>query len=142
MPYAGDVSCHDCWSSLERDSASQLVDVRTLAEWNFVGIPDLGSIGKELIKVEWQSFPSMGLNPGFVNEVAHQLEAAGASHKADIFILCRSGVRSMAAANAITKAGYEMAFNVTGGFEGDPDENRQRGNRNGWKHDELPWRQN
>ena len=142
MSYAGDVSCSECWSVLENKPSAQLVDVRTHAEWSFVGIPDLGSLGRETIFVEWQTYPSMEINPDFVENVTGRLENAGASTKAEIFMLCRSGVRSIAAANALTGAGFEAVFNVMGGFEGDPNADGQRGKRNGWKHDGLPWCQN
>lgn len=56
-------------------------------------------------------------------------------------MLCRSGVRSIAAAQRATELGL-TAYSVTGGFEGEPDEHAQRGHKNGWRHAGLPWRQN
>jgi rhodanese-related sulfurtransferase len=58
-----------------------------------------------------------------------------------VFLLCRSGARSRAAAIALTEAGFRQAFNISDGFEGDADQDGHRCNRNGWKAENLPWRQ-
>jgi rhodanese-related sulfurtransferase len=118
-----------------------LVDVRTMAEWNFVGLPDLSSLGRRVHCVEWQSFPTMAVNPAFAAEAEAAVTAAGADKETPILFLCRSGARSRAAAVALAAQGFAKAFNVAGGFEGDPDEMRHRGNLNGWKAAKLPWRQ-
>ena len=68
--YAGDLSAGEAWALLESDPRAQLVDVRTTAEWNFVGLPDLSSVGREALLVEWQSFPTMRPNPNFVGDAA------------------------------------------------------------------------
>jgi rhodanese-related sulfurtransferase len=136
--YAGDVSAAQAWAQLEADPKAQLVDVRTMAEWNFVGVPDLGPLGRQAHCIEWQSFPAGAQNPGFVREAE---AALGADKSAPVLLLCRSGARSRAAAIALTQAGYTRAFNVAGGFEGDTDGDGHRGNRNGWKASDLPWRQ-
>src|ERR1700753_1349465 len=99
-PYAGDLSAQDAWALLQSDPRAQLVDVRTQAEWNFVGLPDLGSVGKEAALIEWQMFPTMQVNPGFV---AAAQGAVGAEKDAPVLFLCRSGVRSRAAAMALTE---------------------------------------
>ena len=141
MPYAGDVSCSDCWEALKNKTNALLIDVRTVAEWSFVGLPDIGSTGKEAILVDWQQFPQMTVNPSFTDQVGEQIKAAGCDEGAELYLLCRSGVRSIAAAEALTAAGYGNAFNVLGGFEGNPDQNGHRGNLQGWKSDGLPWKQ-
>ena len=141
MDYAGDRKPSEAWSVLEANPKAQLVDVRTTAEWTFVGLPDLSSLGRRVLCLEWQAFPSMAGNPGFANEAARMLEAAGADKQAPVFFLCRSGARSSAAAIAMTKAGFAQAFNVAGGFEGDLDAERHRGRANGWKASSLPWTQ-
>jgi rhodanese-related sulfurtransferase len=87
--------------------------------------------------VEWQGFPTGARNPGFVTEASQAL----GDKSAPVLLLCRSGARSRAAAIALTEAGFAQAFNIAGGFEGDPDGEGHRGNRNGWKADNLPWRQ-
>lgn len=141
MPYSGDISCTECWSALTQDSDAQLIDVRTSAEWSFVGLPDLSSIGKSVLREEWQQFPTMQVNPAFVDRSVEQLSEAGATTESSVFLLCRSGVRSIAAAEALSAAGFTKAYNVLGGFEGNPDEHGHRGNVSGWKYDDLPWRQ-
>jgi rhodanese-related sulfurtransferase len=136
MTYAGDISVQDAWRVLREDASAALVDVRTKAEWNFVGTPDLSSSGKALIQVEWQTFPGGQPNPQFVSELGGKV-AKGAK----IYFLCRSGGRSKAAAIAMTAAGYGPCFNVAGGFEGDLNSHKRRGNHNGWKAAGLPWTQ-
>jgi rhodanese-related sulfurtransferase len=136
--YAGDISAAEAWQQLQSDPKTQLVDVRTMAEWNFVGLPDLGAVGRKVHCVEWQSFPTGAQNPGFVAEAS---AALGADTSAPVLLICRSGARSRAAAIALTRAGFEKAFNVAGGFEGDSDGEGHRGNINGWKAANLPWRQ-
>lgn len=141
MSYAGDVSCKDCFSALQHNKNAQLIDVRTMPEWMFVGVPNLTEIGKQAHTVDWQQFPSMQINTGFVEAVETVIEASGANKDAEVYCLCRSGVRSIAAAEALTAAGFIKAFNVLGGFEGDHNNEGKRGSTIGWKFDGLPWMQ-
>jgi rhodanese-related sulfurtransferase len=136
--YAGDLSVQDVWALLQGDPRAQLFDVRTQPEWNFVGIPDLSGVGRDVRQIEWQAFPSMQLNPNFVRDV---IQAAGSNKDTPLLFLCRSGARSRSAAIALTQAGYTRAYNVAGGFEGDLDGERHRGKSNGWKAAGLPWKQ-
>lgn len=125
--YAGDVPAALAYSWW-RAGEAVLVDVRTDAEREWVGfVPDA-------VPVAWKQWPGMALNPNFDAEV----KAAAGEKK--ILLLCRSGVRSIAAAKRATELGLE-AYNVLEGFEGDPDGNAQRGNKGGWRHSGLPWRQ-
>ena len=139
--YAGDISVEDAWSILQNEPNAQLIDVRTQAEWTFVGLPDLSSLGREVHCVEWQSFPQMSVNPAFSDVAADKVRRAGADEGTPLLFLCRSGARSRAAAIAMTGAGFTRSYNVAGGFEGDLDDKRQRGKQNGWKAGSLPWRQ-
>ncbi len=148
--YAGDVSPQICWDRLCEDSPAALVDVRTSAEWTFVGLPNLtetqsGSdpnvAGGLPFLVEWQVFPSMSANETFVEDLSAKLAQAGLSQDADLYFLCRSGVRSAHAAAAMSQAGFANCYNVAKGFEGDPDHDGHRGTQNGWKAAKLPWRQ-
>lgn len=136
--YAGDVDVGEAWLKLAEAAGAQLVDVRTRAEWSFVGIPDLSALAKEPILVEWQSFPSMEPNAGFLSAVMAELEARGAGTD-PVFFICRSGARSASAAAAVTAAGRSSCFNVAGGFEGRLDVARHRGVVDGWKAAGLPW---
>jgi len=137
LSYAGDISAADAWECLKSDPRAQLIDVRTMAEWNFVGLADLSSLGRQVHRIEWQAFPTGARNPAFVAEVGQ----AVSDKDAPLLVMCRSGARSRAAAIALTQAGYRQAINIADGFEGDMDEDGHRGNRNGWKHADLPWRQ-
>jgi rhodanese-related sulfurtransferase len=141
LDYAGDLELEAAWELLTRDTKAQLVDVRTLAEWNFVGLPDLSALDRELHRIEWQSYPSMQPNPNFVADAAERLQAAGAGPETSVLFLCRSGARSRAAAVAMTRAGFRQAFNIAEGFEGGLDGEGHRGRINGWKAGGLPWRQ-
>ncbi|MDE2112293.1 MAG: rhodanese-like domain-containing protein [Alphaproteobacteria bacterium] len=136
--YAGDLSTADAWGLLQGDATAQLVDVRTQAEWSFVGIPDLSETGRRVHCIAWQEFPGMAQNPTFVDQVD---AALGGRKDAPVLFLCRSGGRSRAAATAMTTAGYRRSYNIASGFEGDLDRDGHRGRQNGWKASGLPWRQ-
>ncbi len=131
------VSPRQTWEALGTDPKAQLVDVRTDAEWTYVGLPDLTGAGKQPVLIPWQRFPTGQVNEGFVE----QLRQAGFTPEHRIYFLCRSGVRSVAAADAAIGAGFPHAYNVVDGFEGPPDAEGHRGTLTGWKADELPWRQ-
>jgi rhodanese-related sulfurtransferase len=139
--YAGDVSPSEAWRVLGQDSKARLIDVRTRAEWNFVGLPDLAAAGGQALLAEWQVFPTMAVNPGFAEEAAALVAESGGATDAPVFLLCRSGARSRSAAAALTARGFTAAYNVAGGFEGDHDGDGHRGGVNGWKAEGLPWRQ-
>lgn len=134
--YAGDISVAEAWAALQADPGAQLVDVRTAAEWAFVGLPDLTVLGRRVHCIEWVMFPSMDQNTAFTNEVR---AALGPDQDIAVYFLCRSGARSRAAAMAMAAAGYTKSFNIAGGFEGDLDAERHRGKNNGWKATSLPW---
>lgn len=125
------------WDTLRRNPQAQMVDVRTDAEWNFVGLPDLSEAGKQTVLIPWQLYPTMQPNAGFVD----QLRQAGFTPEHHIYFLCRTGGRSLAAAQAAQAAGFPHAYNVADGFEGPPDGAGHRGTVTGWKADGLPWRQ-
>ncbi len=135
--YAGDLSPEESWNRLSQNGGAQLVDVRTVAEWNFVGVPDLRPLGREALFCEWQRFPSAS-NPSFLQEVSEALKQTAYRPGAALLFLCRSGGRSRAAAIAMTKAGYGPCFNISDGFEGGLDPQHHRG-KEGWKASGLPW---
>ena len=136
MSYAGDVTAQEAFAVLGEDEEAVLVDVRTRAEWSYVGLPDLSVLGRRVLCVEWQRFPDGTTNERFIEE----LQGAGVSDGAPIYFLCRSGVRSVAAARAATAAGLGPAYNIIHGFEGPHDELGHRSVA-GWKNEGLPWRQ-
>lgn len=135
--YAGDIAPTEAMKLLADRNDAVLVDVRTRAEWNYVGLPDLESVGRKPALVEWQVFPAMQVNPDFVSTLTGALP----DKATPLLFLCRSGVRSAAAAKAMTAAGYETCLNVTDGFEGPLDSAARRGTTRGWKASGLPWRQ-
>jgi len=126
--YAGNVLPELAWQWLQGGEAV-LVDVRTDAEREWVGkVPGA-------VAVAWKQWPTMALNPDF----DAQLRAAVPAGK-KVVLLCRSGVRSVAAAQRATGLGIE-AYNILEGFEGDVDASGQRGNLGGWRKRGLPWHQ-
>lgn len=135
------VSVEDTWARLSSDAGSVLIDVRTVAEWSYVGVPDLASIGKRPVLVEWQSFPTNQANAAFVDQVGEALKGLGADQTTELFFICRSGVRSLRAAETMTAAGFGRCRNVSDGFEGPLDPDRHRGRLGGWKAKGLPWMQ-
>ena len=138
-PVIPEISVADVLAALERDSAAQLIDVRTQAEWAYVGVPDLSKYGRQALLVEWQSFPSNQIDPKFTDRLSQAVAGAGGGRETDLFFICRSGARSLSAARAIAAAGYTRCHNVTGGFEGQLDAERHRGRLSGWKAAGLPW---
>ena len=139
-PYAGEIAVADVLIALGAANAA-LVDVRTEAEWLYVGTPDLAALGAKPVLQEWQSYPDMAVDPGFVDGLASVLRARGLSSDAPVYFLCRSGVRSRAAAIAMTAAGWSRCYNISEGFEGPRDIAGHRGVERGWKAAGLPWTQ-
>lgn len=138
-----EIGPQEAWDRLASDSAARLVDVRTRAEWSFVGVPDLSGLGGQTILIEWKSFPTMAHNENFVSELQAALADAPASQ---ILFICRSGARSLEAARAVAEAmagtaGAPQCINVAEGFEGDLNSAAHRGQTNGWKAKGLAWRQ-
>lgn len=136
-PNVPDATAEETYDVLKSEPTARLVDVRTRAEWTYVGLPDLGETGEDPVLIEWQTFPAMQVQTDF----GEALSGACPDKSAALFFLCRSGVRSLAAAKLAMTMGYERCFNVQDGFEGPPDQDGHRGNRAGWKAAGLPWRQ-
>ena len=137
--YAGDVSAKDAWDGLANSAGATLIDVRTAAEWAYVGIPVLSSIGKTTVLVEWDEFPSGSLVPDFAGRLKAELDKLGTPKDAPLYFICRSGTRSRHAALAATAAGYQRAYNVANGFEGRLGPDRHRDSKESWKGEGLPW---
>ena len=143
-PIVDEVDPAEAYRILESGPETALIDVRTQAEWAFVGLPDLSALGRPLLPIEWAAFPSMAGNPEFVSELTARMDG---EPPARLFFICRSGNRSMAAAQSVAAALAEQGVaahctNVAEGFEGDLDQHGHRGRVNGWKARGLPWRQN
>lgn len=133
--YAGEVTPQEAWAFLQQHKEAFLVDVRTQPEWQFTGLPEMASTQARLLTLSWKTYPGFSVNPQFVD----QLKAEGATPATPLFFLCRSGGRSLDAAITAAQAGFAYAFNITDGFEGEPDAARHRGTQGGWKACGLPW---
>ena len=115
-----------------------LVDVRTLPEWQFTGVADLSQTQGTLATISWKTYPGFFmLNPQFAAQLGR---IAGITKDTPIFFICRTGGRSLDAAVAMTAAGYCHCFNITGGFEGEPDGEGHRGYAR-LESNQLPWKQ-
>ena len=129
------------WGRLRAEATAQLIDVRTRAEWTFVGVPDLSEVGKEPLLMEWQSAPGSQPVPTFAKTLDAELSARGLDKSTNLYFICRSGARSLSAARAMAALGYSHCRNVTDGFEGPlgPGADRHCGKIAGWKFAKLPW---
>jgi rhodanese-related sulfurtransferase len=128
LPYAGALTPQEAHLVLGLAPGSKIVDVRTRAEWDWVGrVPDA-------VEIEWNQYPGGVRNPNFLAELKRQVDP-----EALVMFLCRSGVRSDGAARLATETGYAACYNILEGFEGDKDAIGQRGKIGGWRHAGLPW---
>lgn len=141
LGYAGDVSVQAAWAGLASAPDAVLIDVRTEAEWTYVGVPDLTELGKSPVLVSWNVFPGGDIIPGFAERLTTELAPRGTGSEALLYFICRSGSRSRHAAIAATAAGYQNCFNLGCGFEGNLGPDRHRATAGSWKAEGLPWTQ-
>ena len=137
--YAGDVAAKEAWEVLGSDPNALLVDVRTKVEWQLIGQPDLSSINKEPLYLQWVTV--QGPNPEFVDELKAALEEHGITKDTPVYFMCQSGGRSKISAMQCTELGYTACYNIAEGFEGDLDEHKHRNSISGWKFSGLAWTQ-
>jgi rhodanese-related sulfurtransferase len=134
---------------LKDDKNSLLLDVRTIEEFSFAGFVDLSLLkqkkeefSKQLLMLPWKLYPQMDYNPEFRPILEKYLNKNFTKIlEVKMFFLCKTGGRSREAANYFLNLGYENCYNVIGGFEGELNNQYQRGKINGWKAANLPWRQ-
>lgn len=136
MSYAADVTPEQAWKLLSENPEAVLVDCRTEAEWRFVGVADISSLNRDVVYIEWNRTDG-ARNDGFVDDLLSSGITPGGGA---VVFLCRSGNRSIPAAEAATAAGIAPSYNVLDGFEGSRDEQGHRG-VTGWRAIGLPWRQ-
>jgi rhodanese-related sulfurtransferase len=121
------------WDFLQERRDALFVDVRMEIEYLYVGHPP------GVVHVPWYEYPQMQADADtFVEQVRRE---AGGDTSRPVVLLCRSGKRTIDAAQALEAAGFTEVVNVLHGFEGDLDDHFQRGRLNGWRHDGLPWEQ-
>ena len=135
--YAGDVLAAEAWEALAGHPHAVLIDVRTQIEWTLIGKPDLATIDKEPVFLQWLT--AGGVNKEFLPELEAALAELGVARDAPLYFMCQSGGRSKMAAMQFTERGFTVCYNVVDGFEGELDEHRHRNSVNGWKASGLPW---
>ena len=128
-----EVNPKQAWNILREKPSAILLDVRSKVEFDYVGHPI------DAVHVPLQEAPDWQTDPDFVQKVIERLGES--SRDITILTICRSGKRSMLAAQLLEAQGYTHTANIAEGFEGDLDENRHRGNVNGWRFHGLPWEQ-
>ena len=131
------ITSYKCFNKLSETSDSYLIDVRTKPEWEFIGVPDLSSLNKKTTFISWLEYPKMNINKNFHKQVV----LTKIKKDDNIFLICRSGSRSFYAAKYLTSCGYKHCYNVSDGFEGDKNNLNHRSSINGWKVNNLPWKQ-
>lgn len=130
LPYEGALTPREAWDVLQLAPGARIVDVRTRAEWDWVGrIPGA-------VEIEWLTYPGNQPNVHFTAQLKHQVDPESL-----VMFICRSGARSHAAAMAAIEAGFRDSYNVLEGFEGDRDASGQRSRVGGWRYAGLPWQQ-
>lgn len=144
MSVVTQISPKEALELLQKDQHSVLVDVRTFEEFNFAGFPNADSFNNRLILLPWQIFPTMEENSEFDSGLEESIkEIFNGINPTEIktIFLCKVGGRSTQAAAHVVNLGYKNSYNIINGFEGDLNELGQRGKINGWKAQNLPWRQ-
>ena len=136
-PNVQNITSFNCFKKLSEISNSYLIDVRTKPEWEFIGIPDLSSLNKKTIFISWYVYPEMKINFFFES----QIDNSKIEKNDKLFLICRSGSRSLHASKFLVSCGYNYCYNVSDGFEGDKNNINQRSTINGWKYNNLPWKQ-
>lgn len=130
LPYAGALTPQEAYEIWQKAPGAKLIDVRTRAEWDYVGrIPGA-------VEIELLTYPGNRPNPAFLAELERQVDK-----EALVMFICRSGGRSHNAAMLATQAGYGTSYNVLEGFEGDKDPQGRRNTKGGWRVAGLPWTQ-
>ncbi|MFA7279525.1 MAG: rhodanese-like domain-containing protein [Sterolibacterium sp.] len=130
LAFEGALTPREAWQILQHAPGARIIDIRSRAELEWVGrIPNA-------VEIEWQTYPGMKPNPYFLAELKRAVD-----NESLLLFICRSGIRSQAAAVAATQAGFANCFNILEGFEGDKDANSRRGTVGGWRFAGLPWSQ-
>lgn len=134
----GHIGPPEAYERLQARPRDLLIDVRSTMEYLFVGHPT------GAVHIPWIDEPDWTVNPNFVPQVRKLLLGGISDHSDEapaLYLICRSGKRTLDAGQALIDAGIENVFSVDEGFEGPLDENHQRSTRGGWRYHGLPWEQ-
>ena len=127
------------WEIMQSNPEATLFDVRTSMEFEYVGHP------MNAINIPWKEAPAWTINPDFTGQVRKALQLRHGPDKniesLPLMIICRSGKRSLVAAEELARNGFTEVYNVEQGFEGDRDGAKHRNTINGWRFHNLPWEQ-
>ncbi|WP_374624639.1 rhodanese-like domain-containing protein [Pandoraea sp.] len=133
LAYSGAVTPEEALALLDANANVRLIDVRTRAELDWVGRPQVPD--GQYANVEWVRYPGGVPNEHFLEQLATQTP----DKNAPLLFLCRSAARSKAAAKVAFEAGYTQSFDILEGFEGDKDSEGHRKTVSGWCFRGLPW---
>lgn len=128
-----EVDAKTAFEALSTQREAILVDCRTKTEWMLIGTPDLSSVNKQPVLIEWQMIDGR-LNDRFCQSVSELADT-----QTPVYVLCRVGGRSASACQALMDAGFTTVFNIEGGFEGPLNDTGHRSQVDGWKFYQLPW---
>ena len=103
-PKIFNINSLECYSKLSETLNSYLIDVRTKPEWEFIGVPNLFSINKKVLFISWHVYPEMKTNSRFENEIIK----SNIKTNDKLFLICRSGSRSLNAAKFLTSVGANI----------------------------------
>ncbi len=137
-----DVIPSDAYALATSNAGYYILDVRTVAEWQWVGHPGINKAGEGAaltgkvlnISYEVSKKGQMILNDHFLKDVQDVFQDTS---NVVLITMCRSGSRSKAAATVLEAAGYNV-LNMVTGFEGSADTNGYR-TVNAWKVEGLPY---
>ena len=122
------ISSEKVLNFLKTNPNSVVLDVRTEEEWNGVGKPDAESLNSKTFFISLLIGADRKKNENFIKDFLQKK----ISKKDNILVICRSGVRSMAAAKLLQQEGYKNLVNISDGFEGNP------ATGDGWKKSNVP----
>jgi rhodanese-related sulfurtransferase len=127
------------WDLLQSNANATLLDVRSSVEYYYVGHP-CGAI-----HIPYQEAPDWEIDENFAEKVLSALINKTREDEKivsqPVLVICRSGKRSMEAAEELNRYGFKEIYNIAEGFEGDRDKNNHRSTISGWRFHNLPWEQ-
>ena len=138
------------FDALVTNKNSFLIDVRTQEEFDWVGNICDNSFCNQQILLTWKNVANLAEPSQFSNVLSEIIfskssllfnDKKEAMQSLQLYFICRSGGRSGLSATHFTNLGWQKCFNILNGFEGDLNNQYHRATLNGWKVNNLPWRQ-